>query len=269
MVKRKIKRYKPKRRLRLVKTFSTKNLTLTSYVVLVVSIATVVFYYSSKIKIPKIAITSNVITSISIVYDDVQIKNNIEKITHSYLSGIYTREVSSELEKKIRGIYPYIKTKISFNPILGRMTIRLEKLRTIAKLIPQNLYLLEDFSISNLTDDETKRYPVINIYSDIIFENKDVKNCIANILDSKILDMFEDSILSFEDRNAIIMFGRSKLVLPLNLTLDENRINQVKQTIEDAKKRLGNEIIVDLRYLMDDRIIISPLIEKTGKTHQY
>lgn len=259
-VKRKtIKRYKPKRKLKISLKYTNGFIIFLSYSFLIIFMFFfIIKNYSSNINFKNISITTNTINKISLNTNDNLLKYEIYSISSKWLSKIYSKEILNSLENEIKKIYPYTKISHSFNPITGNLSLKISKIPAIAKLKDEEKYLLENMVISPKNPDPNlKNYPIIKINQNI---NKQSFDLLKKIISSELSHLFESNpIIYIEEKNFLIEYDNGiKILLSDDFKLKETNITKIKNVIKDAKNKTSS-FIIDARYIEYGKLIVKPI----------
>lgn len=258
-MKRRIKRYRPKRRLKINLAIRGKNniLLAFSYTTLIVFILFFIkLNYSKLARIKDLSFTKTTINRIFINPCDSDIQRDIENILSGWINKPYSKQALNEIKDEIKKRYPYLKISSSFNPITGSLTISLSKLSAIARFKNEDLYLLEDLSISNKNPDPEKNYPFIKIED----KKPDFLNLFLKISKTDLLSIINSTPTIYtQGNNVVVEYGDEvRLILPKDFRATKIEVKRIKEVVKDAKRKLGNRFKVDARYISDGKIIVKP-----------
>jgi hypothetical protein len=258
MVQKRIKRYKPKRRknrLNVLKEAGGKVFPmLSSFVVL----GLIIIFLNQRLnivnsKFNKQKFLPNVINRIS-VSSPKSLTAHIIEIAKPYIGSRFNKTLKDRLVETLQKNFPYIsKAEIKYNPVLSKLCINVETHKTLAYLIGQNKFVLENGKIVDKS--ENTDYLMV-----------ECKECIINETNLKILKKFyeankkplhscnisieKDTFNLICDR-IIINWGDEKYF--------KEKMEKVKYVIDDAKTRIEGGFKIDLRFFSSGRIIVSKL----------
>jgi len=258
MVQKRIKRYKPKRRknrLNVLKETGGKVFpALSSFVVLCL----IIILLNQRLnivnsKFNKQKFLPNVINRIS-VSSPKSLTAHIIEIAKPYIGSRFNKTLKNRLVETLQKNFPYIsKAEIKYNPVLSKLYINVETHKTLAYLIGQNKFVLENGKIVDKS--ENTDYLMV-----------ECKECVINETNLKILKKFYEAnkkllpscnILIEKDTfnlicdRIIINWGDEKYF--------EKKMEKVKYVIDDAKTRIEGGFKIDLRFFSSGRIIVSKL----------
>lgn len=259
MKRRTIKKYRPKRRLKI--NLAIKNNTiLLSYIILAAFIVIFIkINYSKIIRIGDISFTKSTIRKVIVNSYDPKIKEQIENILSGWLSKPYSNTITKEIKNTLNATYPYLKISEKFNPITGSFIIDISKLSAIAKSQDKELYILEDLTLSNKDPDPGKEYPLIRIIDNNPDQN--LLKFFLRVYKTELFKIINSTIIVYmEATNPIVQYGDNvKLVLPMDFQSTDLEIGRIKKVINDAKNRIGDRFNIDARYISEGKIIIKSL----------
>lgn len=259
MKRKTIKRYKPKKRLKITLKYSNDIFSFIPYFVLAFILLFTLKYYSSKINYKSISLTTNTINKISTDTTDIKLKEELEAVLSSLLSKTYSKKTINELENEIIKDHPYLKISHTFNPITGSLSIRISKIPAIAKLKDEEKYLLENMTLSHKNPHpEFENYPLIKISKEINRQNFEV---FKKIINSELINLFNlKPVIYIDEKSFLIDYENGiKILLSNDFKLDEKNITKIKSVINDAKSRITSAFVVDARYIDYGKLIIKPL----------
>ena len=256
-----IKRYRPKRRLRIsigLKKHKNTILLLVSYALVV----TFIFFFvkmnhSNLTKIKNISFTKTTIGRISVESPDVEIQKQVEEILSEYIDRPYSHSLTEEIERSIKQLYPYIRVESKFNPITGTLSVKARKIQAIARLEDKDLYVLEDLTLSDKNPQPGKGYP--NLKATKI--NKYLVEFISRISKTELFTIIDSTItIDMETNNPTLKYGDElEIILPSNFEGSGVEIRRIKRVIDDARSKMEGKFRVDARYVSDGKIIVSAM----------
>ncbi|MCX7641614.1 MAG: hypothetical protein N2Z20_03160 [Elusimicrobiales bacterium] len=260
MAKRVIKKYRPKRKLKLNMIKSNNFIMLLSYAIISVFIVIFIKFNSSKImKIKDISFTKTTITKIVLKTEDDSLRKEIEINFRNLVSKPYSEELIKSFKNSIATNYPHIRIHEKFNQFTGTLTFDIHKIPAVAKFANIELYLLQDLSFSSKNPNPNIQYPLIDINTN----EKTDKNLL-----STFIEISKTPLINIGDGNPTflteksypaIQYDKIRITLPKNFKPSEKDIKKIKKVLDDAKNRLNIPFNIDARYINEGKIIVAPL----------
>ncbi|MGC8867467.1 MAG: hypothetical protein ACP5IO_06105 [Elusimicrobiales bacterium] len=259
MRRRTLKRYKPKRRVRLKLTIASSNrfLIFLSYLVIVLFLIFSVSKYSSRFaKIGSINLTSSIINRIVVDSSQLEIKDDIEKILSLRQGSKYSKDVEKAIKDEILEKYPFLEIKTSFNPVTGVMKIKASIMKAIARFDDNSEYLFDDLSIRKKAHGDTSSLPIIKIHN----KDKETLETVKSIIQSEFYKIANQLTISETNQGFIIEYPQDlEILINRDFKYRKEDFEKIKEVIMDARSRFSLPLRIDARFVDSQRIIVKTI----------
>lgn len=256
-MKRKLKKYRPKRRLKISLAHSSKPFIFISWIVLLSFLVLSVIKSSSElIKIKKIPFTTNIINRINIESSNPKLKDDIEKYLSKFENTIYSKELSDEINNEISQNFPYLRVKSGFNTITGTLKITIEENKAIAIFENEKVYLLEDLTITTKIPPDNTLLPSLKIPFN---SDKELLAKVKNLIQSRMREFGDKFSISKNKNELIFDYGGFKIIVFEDFKPTDKNIERIEKVLSHTRMKIDLPFILDARFIDDGKIIINPL----------
>ncbi len=256
MKKRTLKRYRPKRRLKLTLISPTKFFIPLSYLILLsFLIFSIIKYQSTFTKLKSINLTTRTISTIEIEIPNSDIKNEIEKTISLWIGAQYSKDFENTIRNEILKKYPFLDIKTSFNLVTGVMKIKASVIKAIARFENPDGCLFENLDIKKDCYGEISSLPLIKIHK------KDSKNLeeIKKITQSEFAKIGFPITIYEENNGFVIEYPEIEILINRDFKYREEDFEKIKEVIVDARTKFSLPLRVDARFIDNGKIIVKSI----------